>query len=142
MLLIIIVNSIFIASCSAPNAEEKDNSTYTTSFQEKEEIRLGHSVFFNFRDDLSPASIDSMIQLTKSLENIPTVLAMELGEAAYTGDPRQLQGIDFVMTLYFEDTASLKAYGIHPDHIRVKEISTPYMAGPPQVFDFWVSNTQ
>lgn len=99
---------------------------------------LGHMVFLKLREDLGYEPRDSLIRQIRYMDTITGVLHMKIGTRAKTGDPREITDHDLVFTLYFKDSLALREYDINPGHLTLKKNSKPYLAGPPQVYDFWL----
>ena len=103
-----------------------------------QEGKLVHVVHIKTRPDLSEEEIVDLKSKLISLSTIEGVLDMELGEPAETNDLRLNSDYNYVLQMRFATEADLTLYQKNEFHLKARESTKGYLAGPPVVFDYWV----
>ncbi|NPA59020.1 MAG: Dabb family protein [Epsilonproteobacteria bacterium] len=78
-----------------------------------------HIVIFKFKDENKEQNIAKVVEKLNALVGlVPTLKSMEVG-VDFDGSPRA-----FDLSLYstFDSKEDLKAYAIHPEHLKVVEL--------------------
>ncbi len=112
----------------ANSALEKKNATAETS--------LVHEVYFNVKDDLTPAQIAQLHQDIFKLKDIPVVHNLVVGDFKNLNDPRALSDYEIKMSMEFIDEKEYLIYQAHPIHLALKKTAGDLLAGPPATYDF------
>jgi hypothetical protein len=99
---------------------------------------LVHTVYLKTKPDLVPEQKADLVGKLKSLSTIQGILEVRIGEPAETGDPRLNSDYNYVLYMKFASEADLAAYQKNDLHLKSREATKDYMAGPPVVFDYWL----
>jgi hypothetical protein len=95
---------------------------------DRQDVRVRHTVFFQFKDDASQADIDNFFQEMAKLRTEAKVEGLlSLSYGAHKSDEGLNQGFTHGMTLVFENASARDTYLPHPEHDRVKEIVIPLL---------------
>jgi hypothetical protein len=71
---------------------------------------------FKFKDDNREKNIEIVTQMLKSLlSTVPTLNSIEIGQNFTDSD----RAMDLSIVTTFNDRESLRAYAIHPEHLKV-----------------------
>lgn len=77
---------------------------------------LKHVVFFKFKQNLAPASVESLEKGLAALpEVIPEIKQYEFGRDVV----RSERSYDFCLVSAFDDMDAMKRYQVHPEHQKV-----------------------
>lgn len=99
---------------------------------------LVHTVYLKTKPDLLPEQVEDLKSKMKSLSVIAGILEMRIGEPAETDDPRLNSDYSYVLHMKFASEADLAAYQKNESHLKAREATMGYMAGPPVVYDYWL----
>jgi hypothetical protein len=94
----------------------------------KTNSRVRHTVFFQFRDDASPAEIEHFFREMFNLKTqgkVKGILSFSYGQ--HESSEGLNQGFNHGMTLVFENPEARDAYLPHPEHERVKSLVIPLL---------------
>lgn len=85
---------------------------------------LFHAVLFNFKSDVSAASIDRIISEARTkLPSIPGVMNLFAGKAL-----NENLEYGYAITMLFKDEGALEEYRDHPDHVQFRDVDFyPYV---------------
>ena len=98
--------------------------------------RVGHVVICWLKTPGDAAQRQKLIDVSKSLSDLPGVVHVTAGEAVPSDRPVVVSDYDVAVVLTFEDEAALRAYEAHPRHQKaVRETLRP-LAGKVLVYDF------
>ncbi len=101
---------------------------------------LMHSVFFNWKEDISDEEKTTFETELQRLGQIEHVMNVEVGVPESTGDKRLRSDYDMVLYVTFKSKEELDAYQADPLHLEVKGKVGPMLAGAPFVYDFMVAD--
>jgi hypothetical protein len=102
-----------IVGCSLANGLLVDATRAVAA--EKSAPVLKHVVMYKFRDDLTPAQVQSVIEAFKSMaKKVETVVALEYG--LNSSREGKSDGLPHCFVVTFKDEAGRDAYLVHPAH--------------------------
>jgi len=137
----------FLASCQNPNPQLEKELFETkarlaaakaalTKLDPNTGTSLVHEIFFNIKDDLTQAQREEFHQKISNLKNIPVVHNLIIGEFKDLNDPRALSDYEIKMSMEFKNEKEYAEYQAHPIHLKSKEETGKFLAGPPAGYNF------
>lgn len=97
---------------------------------------LVHYVFLDVKDDISEKQYDYLLNLLRSLSQIPSVADFELGRFESMDDDRSISDRDINFEMRFENKLDYYAYQKSDEHMRIRESLSPYLAKAPLTYDY------
>ena len=147
LIFLISILTIAVAIFSAVSRRQRSttltspSSAFTSSFRVQDYIMtavIDHIVLLKARPDVTEEEIQRFINGVKSLNTIPGVISITVGSTfAEDWMPDRRDGITHTLSCRLESKEALKAYQIHPLHVKVRdETIVPILAGPPTAVDY------
>ncbi|MBI1185142.1 hypothetical protein GC194_12780 [bacterium] len=131
---------LFVFACQSPKAKE---TTETVEVEVKEpelpESYLMHDVYLNLVDSMTADVRQMVLDQLHRLESLPEPIWLHVGERANTGDPRLDANYDLALHVVFANEEALKTYSVNTTHLEVRENIKAFLAAPPVVYDYLVS---
>ena len=142
--LFVIFAAILISiGCQQVEQQQAGHENATTAAQGEtptpvtKQKRLVHIVWFELRDDATPAERRELLDDLKTLQQIPVVHDLEVGSFQDLKDQRSLSHLDVVMQMGFQSEAHYQTYQSHSVHLALKGRVGKYLSGPPVTYDYW-----
>ena len=131
--------------CETKTQLDAANAELATAKKELAELKskqtgqwvLVHNVFFKTDPYLSDIKTSYFIDKLKTLSQIEYPKTVWVGKPAPSGDPRLPHDYQVALQVTFSSIEDLFKYQKDPNHLKLKEEVSKYLAGPPVVYDFW-----
>ena len=148
ILFLLLLSSLFLTSCGgecpmkkeleATKIElEKANAELVELKEASDQKELVHIVLIKAKPDLTEEQTNDLLAKLNSLSDIKEVKDLDIGVPAATGDPRLNTDYTYALQVTFESEDDLAAYQKNEDHLKARESTKAYLAGPPVVLDYW-----
>jgi len=99
---------------------------------------LIHYVFLDVKNDVSEKQYDFLIKEIYSLAKLSGVKDLKVGKHENMDDDRALENRDINFEMRFKNKKNYYAYQKSKEHMRVREILSPFLAKPPLTYDYIV----
>ena len=97
---------------------------------------LVHYVFLDVKDDISEKQYQFLMKEIKSLSKIDEVSDLKVGRNENMDDDRALVNRDINFEMRFDQKTDYYAYQKSKEHMRVRELLSPFLAQPPLTYDY------
>ncbi len=99
---------------------------------------LIHYVFLDVKDEISEKQFQYLLKEIKTLGDIPGVNDFEVGRFEDMEDENTLSNREINFEMRFQKKTNYYAYQKSAEHIRVRELLSPFLAKPPVTYDYLV----
>lgn len=117
--------ALLLVGCLIASCQEGSKVSYSTHMEFGPETALEnpfiHSVYFWFKEEVTPEQLEIFYEDTEKLREIEVVKAMYMGKAAATDRPIVERSYDFAVIVHFENLAGHDAYQKDPIHLALLE---------------------
>lgn len=103
---------------------------------EKPEPKLAHTVYLDFKDDITKDDLEQLMTGIQTLGKIQGVFDLKIGTFKDLGDQRALSQYEVVLQMAFHDETSYRLYQKDSIHLAFKKSVGHLLSGPPATYDF------